>query len=149
MTDSIAITGASGQVGALLCRQLAGRQGKVVGLDRNADWDAAIRAARVVVHLAGTLQPKRGDSYESANVRTSEAVAAAARDAGLERIVFLSYVGAAVDSANAYLRAKARAERVLVESGVPTTVFRCLHIYGPPEQPGPTAEAFLVKAGDR
>jgi nucleoside-diphosphate-sugar epimerase len=117
----------------------------VVALGRDDDWTAAIRSARVVVHLAGTLQPKRSDSYESANVRTSEVVASAARDRGLERIVFLSYVGAAADSANAYLRAKARAEEVLVDSGVPTTIFRCLHIYGPPERPGPTAEAFLVK----
>jgi NADH dehydrogenase len=144
-TDSIAVTGAGGQVGTLLCEQLADRKAKVLALDRNADWGEPIRSAGVVVHLAGTLQPKRGDSYESANVRTSEVVAEAARDAGLRRIVFLSYVGAAADSANAYLRAKARAEEVLVDSGVPTTVFRCLHIYGPPERPGPTAEAFLVK----
>lgn len=145
MTESIAVTGATGQVGTLLCEQLAGRQSEVLALDRNADWGAAIRSAGAVVHLAGTLQPKRGDSYESANVGTSEVVAAAARDAGLERIVFLSYVGAAADSANAYLRAKARAEEVLVESGVPTTIFRCLHIYGPPERPGPTAEAFIAR----
>ena len=46
-------------------------------------------------------------------------------------------------SPNAYLRSKALAEGLLVESGIATTVFRCLHIYGPPESPGPTAGAFI------
>jgi nucleoside-diphosphate-sugar epimerase len=30
---------------------------------------------------------------------------------------------------------------------VPTTILRCLHIYGPPERPGPTAGAFQAKGG--
>jgi uncharacterized protein YbjT (DUF2867 family) len=32
-------------------------------------------------------------------------------------------------------------------SGVPAVIFRCDHIYGPPDQPGPTASAFLEKSG--
>jgi nucleoside-diphosphate-sugar epimerase len=141
----VAITGASGQVGTLLAERLGAAGNATVPLNREDDWPTGIADAEVVAHLAGTLQPTGGDSYESANVRTTETVAAAAREAGVKRIVFLSYVGAAEGSANDYLRSKAEAERVLLDSGVPTTVFRCLHIYGPPEHPGPTADAFLVK----
>ena len=149
MREPIAITGASGQVGTLLQERLAELQSSVIPLNRGADWAPSIGEADVVVHLAGTLQPKGKDTYESANVVTTEAVAAAAQNSGVRRIVFLSYVGAALDSANAYLRAKAQAEKALVDSGVPTTIFRCLHIYGPPERPGPTVKAFLANGRRR
>lgn len=144
----VAVTGASGQVGTLLRRRIAGSGGLVIALDRYADWAASIRGAEVVVHLAGTLQPKGGDSYASANVGTAEAVAAAVGGSSVRRIVFLSYVGAALDSANAYLRAKAEAEKTLINTGLEITILRCLHIYGPRENPGPTAGAFLA-AGRR
>jgi len=144
MREPIAITGASGQVGTLLQERLAESQSSAIPLNRGTDWASSIREAEVVVHLAGTLQPKGKDTYESANVATADAVAAAAQGSGVKRIVFLSYVGAAMDSANPYLRAKAQAEKALSDSGVPTTIFRCLHIYGPPERPGSTAAAFLA-----
>lgn len=54
------------------------------------------------------------------------------------QLVFLSYVGASEASANSYLATNARAERILKETGVPVTVFRCTHIIGSPENPGPT-----------
>jgi NAD(P)H dehydrogenase (quinone) len=144
---TIAITGASGQVGTLLRQRLEEAGTEALPLNRGDDWAAAIARAGAVVHLAGTLQPKGSNTYESANVETSATVAAAARASGLGRIVFLSYVGADPASTNAYLRSKAEAEALLVESGVPTTIFRCLHIFGPPPSPGPTAGAFLAKGG--
>lgn len=143
----IAVTGASGQVGTMLRQRLGETPARVVPLGRGDDWRAGIGEADAVVHLAGTLQPKRGESYGAANVETARTVADAAAAAGCARIVFLSYVGASRESSNVYLRAKAAAEELLVASGVPTTTFRCLHIYGPPEQPGPTVSAFQAKPG--
>jgi uncharacterized protein YbjT (DUF2867 family) len=144
---TIAITGASGQVGTLLRERLAGTSAEALPLNRGDDWRAGIAAADAVVHLAGTLQPKRPDAYESANVDTARTVAEAAAAGPASRIVFLSYVGASPTSSNEYLRAKAAAEELLVGSGVPTTTLRCLHIFGPPQHPGPTADAFRSKGG--
>nr|MDQ3726254.1 NAD-dependent epimerase/dehydratase family protein [Actinomycetota bacterium] len=144
---TVAVTGASGQVGALLRQRLGETPARVLPLGRGEDWRAGIAEADVVVHLAGTLQPKRGESYEAANVETARTVAEAAAAGGASRIVFLSYVGADARSENAYLRAKAAAEDLLVASGVPTTIFRCLHVFGPPDRPGPTVDAFLAKRG--
>ena len=144
-TGAVAITGASGQVGTLLSELLGDRPNSVTVLNRGDDWAAGIEPAEVVVHLAGTLQPKGGNTYESANVDTTEAVAGAVRGANVQRIVFLSYVGADPASTNAYLRSKGRAEQILHGTGVPVTIFRCVHIYGPPERPGPTAGAFIAK----
>ena len=70
---------------------------------------------------------------------------AAARESHVSRLVFLSYVGADVASPKAYLRSKALAEGLLVESGIPSTVFRRLDIYGPPENPGRTAGPFIAR----
>lgn len=145
--STVAVTGASGQVGTLLLRRLAERGEVARALNRGERWAPAIAGADAVVHLAGTLQPRRSESYEEANVEPTATVATAVRGAGVGRVVFLSYVGADAASANAYLRAKAAAERLLEQTGVPTTIFRCLHVYGPPEAPGPTAGAFLAKGG--
>jgi NADH dehydrogenase len=130
----------------LLQERLEG-EAQPIPLGRGDDWPGAIAACDAVVHLAGTLQPRRGESYEEANVETARVVADAAAAGSCSRILFLSYVGASASSQNAYLRAKAAAEDLLTASGVPTTIFRCLHIYGPPEQPGPTAGAFLADGG--
>jgi uncharacterized protein YbjT (DUF2867 family) len=140
----LAITGAGGQVGTLLTQELERRGVGVVPLARGDDWEEAIAGADAVAHLAGTLQPRGGNSYRAANVTTSERVASAAREARVRRVVFLSYVGADPGSANGYLASKGRAEQVLLASGVEVTILRCLHIFGPPERPGPTATAFIA-----
>ncbi len=140
----IAITGASGQVGQLLQRRLAELPNAARRLNQGDDWGQGMRGAVAVAHLAGTLQPKGANSYEKANVGTTKAAVSAARKAGAERIVFLSYHGADPGSANEYLRSKAQAEDLVASSGIPATIFRCVHIYGPPERPGPTATAFLA-----
>lgn len=143
MPEPIAITGASGQVGTLLRQRLAGTAGELLSLGRDDEWKAAIGRSRAVAHLAGTLQPKGRNTYESANVDTTRAVAEAVAGSGVERIVFLSYAGADPASPNEYLSAKGRAERILLDTGVPVTIFRCVHIFGPPDRPGPTAAAFI------
>lgn len=143
----VAVTGASGQVGTLLRERLAAAGHQPIALDRDDDWAAGVGEAEAVVHLAGTLKPERGESYEAANVETARRVAEPLRRSGVRRIVFLSYVGASPRSPNPYLSAKAAAEQVLERTGLPTTILRCLHIYGPPERPGPTAGAFLAKGG--
>ena len=141
----IAVTGACGQVGTLVCRRLAEGSIEVLPLKRGDDWTDAIGKSEAVIHLAGTLKPEGRNSYDSANVQTTATVVAAARESHVSRLVFLSYVGADVASPNAYLRSKALAEGSLVESGIPSTVFRCLHIYGPPENPGRTAGPFIAR----
>jgi nucleoside-diphosphate-sugar epimerase len=140
---AIAITGASGQVGTLLRKHLVDALVEQLPLGHGDDWPAAIASAGAVAHLAGTLQPKGSNTYEAANVQTTRTVAEAAKTSGIERIAFLSYVGASLESPNAYLRSKAQAERILIETGVPTTIVRCVHIFGTPSRPGPMAGAFL------
>ena len=161
--QTIAVTGADGQVGRALLDQLRGTSAKTIGLTRrpvnlpaskmisglleSADAQQAMREADVLVHLAGTLRPMGQNSYQAANVRTTEAVIRAVKEGKPSRILYLSYVGADERSTNTYLRTKATAERILQEMGREVVVFRCTHIIGSPNDPGPTARAMLAKPG--
>lgn len=143
----IVVTGASGQVGTALQRRLAGVPNPVRPVGRGDDLAVALQDAEVLVHLAGTLQPRRPNTYRAANLGTAVASAAALTGSGVDRVVFLSFLTADSASANPYLRAKGLAEQVLVSTGVPTVVLRSGHILGPPAAPGPTATALLARDG--
>lgn len=143
--NPIAITGASGQVGTALQRRLEQAAAEVRALGRADDLRSAVTGAGAVVHLAGALRPGRGNSYRAANVETVRRTVAALNGSSVRRVVFLSYVGADPGAANAYVRTKGEAEQLLLRSGREVTVFRCTHIFGPPDEPGPTVQAFLAR----
>jgi uncharacterized protein YbjT (DUF2867 family) len=147
VTGPISITGASGQVGSALQRRLSALPNEVRPLGRGDDLAAAFRDATAVVHLAGTLRPQRPNTYVEANLRTVERTVAALAGSSVERIIFLSYVGASEASPNAYLRTKAEAEDVLRHAGRDAVIFRCTHIVGPPGEPGPTVTAMTSQHG--
>jgi nucleoside-diphosphate-sugar epimerase len=58
-------------------------------------------------------------------------------------------VGASEDSKNQYLRTKAQAERVLTATNKEAVIFRCTHIVGTPESPGPYALSLIAKPGKK
>lgn len=92
-----------------------------------------------MIHLAGTLRLRRGDTFRAANVESTRRVLDAADGATPERVIYLSYPAADPTARNPYLRSKGEAEELLRSSDVPYTIFRCPHVYGTPEDPGPTA----------
>jgi NADH dehydrogenase len=141
------VTGAGGQVAAQLRRRLGQLPNEVRPLARDDDLAGAFSDADAVVHLAGTLQPRKPNTYQAANLDTALATAAALARSPAQRLVFLSFLTARLDASNSYLRYKAEAEEALRSSGVPAVIFRCDHIYGPPSEPGPTASAFLAQSG--
>ncbi len=99
-----------------------------------ADAAALTEAAagcRHVVHLVGIIKETRGASYSSAHERACEALVRAAAAAGVERIVYLSIVGATPDSRNQCLASKGRAEQILLAGPVPVTVLRVPMVIGP------------------
>lgn len=146
-TGPIAITGASGHVGRALQAHLAGLPNEIRPVGRDDDLAGALHDAEVVIHLAGTLAPAKGDTYESANLGTARAVASAVTGSAVQRIIDMSYVDAAPDADNAYLHAKGLGERALAETGVPLLVVRCPWIFGPAEDPGPSFAPFLAHGG--
>ena len=146
-TGPVAVTGASGQVGSRLLRRLDQLPNQVRPLGREDELASAFGDADAVVHLAGTLQPRKPNTYRAANLDTALATAAALARSAAQRVVFLSFLTARPDASNSYLRFKAEAEEALRSTGIPAVTFRCDHIYGPPDEPGPTASAFVAKRG--
>ncbi|MEW6219166.1 MAG: NAD(P)H-binding protein [Thermodesulfobacteriota bacterium] len=64
-------------------------------------------------------------------VRHSATLLAAAKEAGVGRIVQISITNAAEDSPLEYFRGKAEVERLLAETGIPYTVLRPALLFGP------------------
>lgn len=161
--STIAITGANGMVGrALLKRlqqtsawtvallrsevELPARQVLVGPLDSPSSAEV-IRKADYVIHLAGTLFPLDRNSYQAANVESTQSIVGALKEGRAKRALFLSHVGADEASKNLYLRTKAMAENLLRGTGKELVIFRCTHIIGSPESPGPLAQSMLAKPG--
>jgi len=84
-----------------------------------------LRGCTTVLQLIGTMKKRfsTGDTYESSDVGTTAALVAAAKQAGVDHFVLLSAVGAG-KPVGAYLKAKARAEALVRESGLDFTILR-------------------------
>jgi NADH dehydrogenase len=162
------ITGANGHLGRALIHRLAGRKLRAVVRSQRAaavlralpeapeiavvgyaDAEALAGAAAgcdAVVHLVGILKESRSARYGDAHEGTARALAAAARRAGFRRVVYLSILGARADSGNDCLASKARAEAILLESPLETTVLRVPMVLGGDE---PASRALRARARAR
>jgi uncharacterized protein YbjT (DUF2867 family) len=91
----------------------------------------ALRGVDTVVHLASVIRDQPNGSIEElAGVATWRLVQAAERE-GVRRFVFFSTLGASTRSRARLMRAKAIAERAVVESTLAHTVFAPSIIYSP------------------
>ncbi len=146
------LTGATGTVGRAVLRRLVAtgtpvrclvRDPRRLGPERvqvqialgdlgdHLSFRHALRGIDSVVHLASVIRDQPGGSIEElAGVATWRLVRAAER-AGVQRFVFFSTLGASTRSQARLMRAKAIAERAVVESGLEHTVFAPSIIYSP------------------
>lgn len=108
-------------------------RGQAVRIDYDdpSSLAAALTGASAVIHLAGTLIERPGSSYEAANVQTTRAVAHAAGQGGVQKLVFVSVIGADPASRNTYWRTKGDAEALVRASGCPHTILRVPLLLGP------------------
>lgn len=157
LADGIVVTGANGQLGRALLATLAESAHpfvralvrsdraratiEAVGLDPAPDirivdytspnqMEEAMTGAKCVVHLVGIIKETPGAGYAEAHEQTCHALALAADRAGIERIVYLSILGSTPDSENPCLASKGRAETMLLDDRVPTTVIRVPMVIG-------------------
>ncbi len=147
LSGPIAITGATGHVGRAVVERLRAVPNEVRPLGHDDDWQAALRDAQVLLHLAGTLHPVAGNSYEAANVGTARRLFTALPHSDVRRVVALSYVGASSAGENEYVRSKGRGEEWVRRARRQNVFLRSSYIFGPPVNPGPTVEAFLHHKG--
>lgn len=93
-----------------------------------------VRAAMVgidqVVHLAGAERGGLEPALRAVDVEGTRVLSQAARQSGIQRLLYVSHLGAEPASAYPALRAKARAEQHIVNSEVPYTILRSSLVYG-------------------
>lgn len=161
-SECILLTGANGHLGVRLIRSLAARGASaprvraLVRSRRAADTlealpeacrpeihivdygdaeaiETAARGCQRIVHLIGILKETRSARYVDAHENASRALAQAAVKVGARRIVYMSILGAGPEARNSCLASKGRAERILLDCAVPTTVIRVPMVLGPGE----------------
>lgn len=146
---TLAVTGGTGFVGRHLLR-LAGARGIAVrALTRrpqppspHVEWiagdladtaalDRLYAGAGAVVHIAGVITAPTRAAFDIGNVAGTNAMAAAARRAGISRFVHVSSLSAREPGLSDYGASKAAAEDVVRASGLDWTMVRPPGVYGP------------------
>ncbi len=148
----ILLTGATGTIGrALLPRLVAARQPvrclvrdpRRLGAERvrvqialgdlsnPASFRHALRGVDTVVHLAAAIRDQEVASIEEVNGVGTLRLLRAARRSGTRRFVFFSAMGATLNSSSRFFRAKALAERAVLDSDLETTVVAPSIVYSP------------------
>lgn len=150
----ILVTGGTGFIGGALIRRLVELDypvrtlvrpsAKSPNLPRGVAVDVAVssltderglRAAMVgvdtVYHLASGEWRGPKASLMQIDIQGTRAVVEAARDAGVQRIFYLSHLGADRASAYSVLKAKGIAEEFIRRSGIDYTIIRSSIVYGP------------------
>jgi uncharacterized protein YbjT (DUF2867 family) len=153
----ILVTGGTGFVGQVLIRHLVtmGRQVRtllrpspdsphlprgvaveavICGLRDERGLRAAMKGVDTVCHLAGAERKGSQADLMGVDIEGTRIVASVAADAGVDRFVFLSHLGADRASAYPVLKSKAIAESYIIHSGISYTIFRSAVLYGPGDQ---------------
>jgi uncharacterized protein YbjT (DUF2867 family) len=146
-----AITGAFGFTGRALAERLLADGHDLVTLSRRSGADdplserlrvepfdtdhpdrlvAALEGVDTLFNTFWIRFPRGAMTYERA-VAQSAVLVAAARDAGVRRIVHVSVVNAAPDGPTPYVRAKAALEAIVRSSGLEWVIVRPTLTYGP------------------
>jgi uncharacterized protein YbjT (DUF2867 family) len=153
----ILVTGATGFIGRALIRHLSstGQQVRVllrpspqspripkgvpvevavVSLNDERGVRAALRGVDHIYHLASASTLGRRGNLLTTDIEGTRTLAQAARDAGIQRFIYLSHIGADRASAFPIQKAKGIAEEHIRRSGVPYTIVRSSVLFGPEDR---------------
>lgn len=143
----ILVTGGTGFVGRRLVARLLSRGEHVRVLSRAGgelpgaevvrgevrDLAAVVPAARgcaAVVNLVGIIRERAGATFWRVHVEGTRSVVRACQEAGVERLVHMSALGARPRARSRYHRSKWEAEELVRSSGQSATIFRPSLIFG-------------------
>jgi len=95
---------------------------------------AALRGVDVIFHLAGNERRSSHAKLQEVDIQGTQVLTNAAIQAGVERIITVSHLGADRNSAYPVFKAKGIAENAIIHSGLDYTIFRSAVVFGPGDQ---------------
>ena len=139
----IAITGANGFVGTHLAHRLESEGNELVLMSRRPRKDVVandlsdagvlkelFRGCKVVAHCAGINREIGAQTYQRVHVEGTRNVVEAAKAAGVEKIVLMSFLRARANCGSPYHESKWEAEELVRNSGLDYTIIKAGVIYG-------------------
>ena len=160
----LAITGGTGFVGSHLLDVALAAGHRVNALTRRdqpprdeLEWVAGdlasrealeqlVRDADAIIHVAGAINAPNAAGFEQGNVAGTLAMLAAATAGGIRRFVHVSSLAAREPKLSLYGASKARAEALVMSSGLDWAIVRPPAVYGPGDKE--TLELFrMAKLG--
>jgi uncharacterized protein YbjT (DUF2867 family) len=153
----ILVTGATGFIGRALVRHLAeaGQQVRVMlrsspnsprlprgvpvevavaSLNDERAVRAALRGVDQIFHLSSAGSEGRRGNLQKTDIEGTRTLAQVAASADIERLIFLSHIGADRASAFPIQKSKGIAEEHIRKSGVPYTIIRSSVVFGPEDR---------------
>jgi len=142
----IAVTGAAGFVGTHLTHRLESeghdlvlisrrprKENDQIAADDLSDASALrelFRGCKVVAHCAGINREIGAQTYQRVHVEATRNVVEAAKAAGVEKIVLMSFLRARANCGSPYHESKWEAEEIVRNSGLDYTIIKAGVIYG-------------------
>lgn len=106
----------------------------VCSLNDERGLSAALKGVDYVFHLAGTERKATRSDLSGVDVSGTRNLAKVVQSSNIRRIFYLSHLGADKNSAFPVLKAKALAEKAIISSNIPHTIFRTSNVFGPGDQ---------------
>lgn len=140
----VAITGATGFIGGHLATRLSSEGHEVVRIGRRSTGEEVVKASlddvdqlaaafagcQAVAHCAGINREVDRETFQRVHVEGTRNVVEAARRAGVERIVLMSFLRARPDCDSPYHESKWAAEEIVRECGLDYTIVKAGVVYG-------------------
>lgn len=118
--------------------QPMGVVGQIFPVQANLRFAESVRrateGAEIVINAVGILAPTGAQTFEAIHVEGAERIAKAAKEAGAQRLVHISAIGADKASPATYARTKALGEEAIIAEYPSAMILRPSIVFGPEDE---------------